>query len=159
MRLNHAKGFTLIELLIVIAIIAILAAVVFVALDPAKRFSQSRNARRQSDVENIVAALKTYQVDNNGSYPTAVSGLTNAKFYEIGTATTGCDSGCTAKTTESSCVDLSSLVTDGYLGSMPIEPTNGAVTKTLYYLSKSATGAIEVGSCTPELSATISVTR
>ncbi|EKD47532.1 MAG: hypothetical protein ACD_66C00019G0006, partial [uncultured bacterium] len=40
------KGFTLIELLIVIAIIAILAAAIFVALDPVTRFQEARDARR-----------------------------------------------------------------------------------------------------------------
>ncbi|HLD17897.1 MAG TPA: prepilin-type N-terminal cleavage/methylation domain-containing protein [Patescibacteria group bacterium] len=160
MRKDFQKGFTLIELLIVIAIIAILAAVVFVVLNPTQRFSQARNARRQSDVENIVAALKISQVDNNGSYPSAVSTLTNGKFYEIGTATTGCDAGCTTKTTEGSCVDLTAgLVTGGYLGSIPMEPTSGTASKTLYYLSKNATGTIEVGACTPELSTAISVIR
>lgn len=38
------KGFTLIEILVVIAIIAILATVVFVALDPVTRFADARNA-------------------------------------------------------------------------------------------------------------------
>ena len=37
----------MIELLIVITIIVILAAAVFVALNPAKRFADARNARRQ----------------------------------------------------------------------------------------------------------------
>ena len=47
------KGFTLIELLIVIAIIAILAASLFVALNPAKRFQDARDAKRNQDVESV----------------------------------------------------------------------------------------------------------
>ena len=39
-------GFTLVELLIVIAIIAIIAAVIFVALDPLTRFQDSRDSAR-----------------------------------------------------------------------------------------------------------------
>ncbi len=162
MQKKNLRGFTLIELLIVIAIIAILAAVVFVALDPSSRFKKARNARRQSDVENIAAAIVTYQVDNDGSLPTAISGMT-AGSHIIGTnGSTGCDSGCTATTTQAACVDLTSLVTGGYLGSVPVDPTGGTTAtslKTMYYITANATGTITAGACIPELSQTISVTR
>ena len=46
-------GFTLVELIIVIAIIAILAAAIFVAIDPARRLNEARNARRSSDITNV----------------------------------------------------------------------------------------------------------
>lgn len=159
MRKTHLRGFTLIELLIVIAIIAILAAVVFVSLNPATRFQKARDARRQTDVETIAAAVVTYQVDNNGSYPSAVSSLTAGSNYIVGTATSGCDSGCTATTTQASCVDLSALVTGGYLGSVPMDPASGASTKTLYYINRNSTGTLTAGACVPEATATINVTR
>ena len=60
-------GFTLVELLVVIAIIAILFAVVLVAINPAQRFKDSRNARRLSDVGSIVGAATTYVADRRGS--------------------------------------------------------------------------------------------
>ena len=47
---SNLKGFTLIELLVVIAIIATLAVLVYVALDPVRRFQESRNSRRWTDV-------------------------------------------------------------------------------------------------------------
>ncbi|MDQ5970976.1 MAG: hypothetical protein QG603_753, partial [Patescibacteria group bacterium] len=40
------KGFTLIELIIVIAVIALLAAATFVAINPAKRVGDANNSRR-----------------------------------------------------------------------------------------------------------------
>jgi len=148
-KLNE-KGFTLIELLIVIAIIAVLAAVVIVALNPAQRFADARDARRQSDLENVAAALKTSQVDNDGDYPATVAALTAGQFSIIGTDATGCNAGCTAKTTQAACVDLAALVTGGYLGTVPMDPSGGTAAKTDYYLSRSSTGTIEVGACDPE---------
>ena len=51
--MKNTKGFTLIELLLVIGIIAVLAIVVFVSLDPVKRFSDARDARRVSDLQSM----------------------------------------------------------------------------------------------------------
>jgi len=153
------RGFTLVELLIVIAVIAVLAASVFVALNPAQRFLASRDAKRTADVEAVASALKTYQTDNAGSYPASVTALTAGSFYMIGTAGAGCDTGCTAKTTQAACVDLTALVTGGYTGSVPMDPSSGTAATTLYYMSRNSTGTVEVGACIPEGGAAISVTR
>ncbi len=154
------KGFTLIELLIVIAIIAILAASLFVALNPAKRFQDARDAKRNQDVESVVAGLKAYQVDNNGSYPATVSALVAGTAYTIGTnGVAGCDAGCTAKVTNASCVDLALLVSGGYLGAVPKDPSTGTDLKTDYYVIRNSTGTIEAGACDPEGAAAVSVVR
>ena len=157
--MQDKRGFTLIELLIVIAIIAILAAAVFVALDPVTRFQESRDAKRWSDAENILNAIKVDQVDNGGSYSAAVAAMTAGAAYQIGTGASGCDSGCTAQTTAAACIDLASLVTDGYLGTIPMDPSSGTAVETDYYAIRNAAGSIEVGSCDPEAAATISVIR
>jgi len=59
------KGFTLIELLIVIAILAILAGIVIVALNPAELLKQARDGKRIGDLDNLVAALNLYLTDVN----------------------------------------------------------------------------------------------
>ena len=61
------KAFTLIELLIVIAIIAILAAILFVSIGT-KPLVKSRDAKRAADLENLRTALALYYNDK-GFYP------------------------------------------------------------------------------------------
>ncbi len=163
---KQKNGFTLIELLIVIAIIAIIAAVVFVALDPLTRFRDSRDAGRWSDISAVLSATKVDQVDNKGSYIAVISGLTAGNVYMIGTAIAGCDdqnANCdTAVTSDASCVDLIGLVTEGYLGSVPISP-NGEGTWTAgvtgYTLSRASTGILTVRACESENTDEISVSR
>ena len=60
------KGFTLIELLVVISIIGLLASVVLVSLQSARK--KARTAKRVSDMRQIQTALELYYNDN-GSYP------------------------------------------------------------------------------------------
>lgn len=163
---NNQEGFTLIELLVVIAIIAILAAVVFVALDPATRFADSRDAVRASDAAEVLSAVKIDQVDNGGDYLTEIEALTAGTVYMIGTDASGCDddnANCdTNVTADTSCVDISGLVTGGYLGEVPISPT-GEVTWTAgttgYTLEKESTGIVHVRSCESENTTEISVSR
>lgn len=147
------------ELLIVIAVIIVLAAAVFVALNPAKRFQDSRNARRASDVAAIVSALKTDQIDNGGSYVASVAALTAGSNYVIGTNAAGCNTGCTAVTTEAACADLTALVTEAYLGSVPYDPSSGSAAFTDYYITRNASGTLTVGACDAEGGSTISLSR
>ncbi|MCD4705522.1 type II secretion system GspH family protein [bacterium] len=156
---NKANGFTLIELLIVIAVIAILAAVVFVALDPLKRFQDARDSQRWSDVSALISAIKTDQVDNGGAYLAEIASTTNGLAYTVGTCITGGNSNCGATTTQAACVDLSGLVSEGYLGLVPQDPSTGSVSESDNYLIKRATGIVEIGACDPEGGSAISISR
>lgn len=61
------KGFTLVELLVVIAIIGLLATIAFISLNSAR--SKARDAKRISDVRQVMSSLELYYADQNG-YPT-----------------------------------------------------------------------------------------
>lgn len=155
--LVKSSGFTLIELLIVIAIIAVIAAVVFVALDPGTRFEDSRNAVRWQDVTAIAEAIKIDQIDGGGSYLASVTGLTNDVEYSIGTATTSCNAICAGNASTTACVDLTGLVTNGYLANVPSDPSSGSAAITGYSLKRKGNTVI-VSACAAE-NDTIAVSR
>lgn len=80
---ERQEGFTLIELLVVIAIISLLSSIVFASLSSAR--VKARDARRLSDIHQLVIALNLYASDNNGKYPIA------GTFYCLGhTTATSC---------------------------------------------------------------------
>jgi len=162
------KGFTLIELLIVIAIIAIIASVVFVALDPLTRFQDSRNSVRWQDIRAIIEAIKIDQIDNGGDYYTSIDVLNNNVVNMItdGPASSGCDDQndyCDINVDgDASCVDLAPLVTQGYLGDVPVSPNGEGVwteNVTGYTLEKKANGIIVIRACESENSNSIWISK
>jgi len=162
LNLSGNRGFTLVELLLVIGIIATLAVVVFVALDPAKRFADARDARRTSDVETILSAVHQYVIDNKGSFP---AGLTVADIEQgLGVADgTGCSNfsgGCTTQT--DACLDLLSNPDSNltkYLKTMPYDPQSGTVDDTGYTIVRDSNGLVTVRACYAEGTDYISVSR
>ena len=75
-------GFTLIEILVVIGIIALLATIVIIAINPARQFAQARNTQRESNINTILNAIGQNIADNKGVFtcgtvtlPTASSSI------------------------------------------------------------------------------------
>ena len=56
------RGFTLIELLIVIGVLAILATIVTLVLNPAEILKQTRDAQRISDLRSLRSAIDLYLI-------------------------------------------------------------------------------------------------
>jgi prepilin-type N-terminal cleavage/methylation domain-containing protein len=153
---RFSKGFTLIELLVVIAIIAALAVVVFVALNPAQRLKDSRDARRTSDVDSILTAVHEYIVDNKGALPTGLT--TSMTETQLGTSATACTvstGGCAA--TATACVDLSTPLAK-YLKTIPVDPS-GTAAKTNYSIVVDANNIVTVKACGTEGTTNISASR
>ncbi len=65
---SKKSGFTLIEILVVIGIIALLATIVIVAINPARQFAQARNTQRESNVNTILNAIGQNIADNKGIF-------------------------------------------------------------------------------------------
>jgi len=166
MKKRFLKGFTLIELIIVIAVIALLAAATFVAINPAKRVGDANNSRRWSDITAIADAYQAYIADNSGTAPTSTTaGVT----YSIttttwsGTSYTTCEAAANGNpTTTTAYVQLSALVTGGYIGAIPLDPSYAAATDLLntgYYFYRESTGKLVIGACDTYNSQNIEVVR
>lgn len=144
------KGFTLLEVLLVVAVIAILAGIVIIAINPNKNLGDTRNSQRSSDVATILNAVYQYNLDNNGTVPASIT-TTPTEICKTGAAV------CTGL------VDLTVLTTAGkYLVSIPIDPqcpTNCAANGNGYEISKDVNNRITVEAMNPEQGKTISVTR
>ena len=151
--MSHKKGFTLIEILIVIGIIAILAGIVIVALNPARQFAQARDTQRWSNVNTILNAIGQRTADNKGIFET------------------GCAAGVIPTTSTNMAVgagnyDIAPCIVPTYVSTMPFDPrttgahyTSNTDYDSEYNVSRDATtGRITVNALGAEL-ATISVIR
>jgi type IV pilus assembly protein PilA len=147
---RNKKGFTLLEILLVIAIIAILASIIIVALNPSKQLADSRNAERRADVNTIINAIYQYAIDNDGDFPDdiPVTSTCSAVTEEICIATL-----CTSFT------DLNDLIPD-YIVDIPEDPLNESVTGSGYAAVQHTTSD-RIIVCAPdaERSVTIEVER
>ena len=76
MMCSKNKAFTLIELLIVIAVIGLISTLAMTALNSARK--KARDARRLSDVKQIIIALELYY-DEYKKYPGSTSSYGEAE--------------------------------------------------------------------------------
>lgn len=67
MKKRLSTGFTLIELLIVVAIIGVLAGILFVSIGQGP-LQKARDSRRKDTLKQLQLALELYASDNNGNY-------------------------------------------------------------------------------------------
>ena len=71
-EIKKQAGFTLIEILVVIGLIALLAAIVIIAINPARQFALGRDTSRTSNTNAILNAIGQFTADNRGVLPTNV---------------------------------------------------------------------------------------
>jgi len=132
---SQIRAFTLRELLLVIAIIAILAGIVIIAINPGRQLAQARNAQRASDLKALHSAVQQYYIDNLEWPNSLMTGSLQDVCLE------------TDLLAANDCISLNSLVPN-YLSAIPRDP-----------LSTNTTGyqiAINPSSMNPVLTASMS---
>lgn len=147
-----SQGFTLIEVLVVIGIIAVLAAVVLVAVNPARQFKLARDSQRTSNVNAILNAIGQNISEHRGTF------VCGGSIQDIPATSTSIRSGGGSG-------DIAPCLVPDYLSSLPYDPSlsgAGFVSTTTYesgyQFFRDANARITV-SAAGELTPIISVTR
>lgn len=133
---RYYLGFTLIELIVVIGIIAILAAIVIIAVNPARQFALSRNARRETDIRTVWHAVGQRVADNQALLPKEVGDFPKT----IGSLPDNCTN-----------INLASRLVPTYIAALPKDPVAGTDQDSAYSIYTDLDGATVVSAPETEL--------
>ncbi len=126
----HRKGFTLIEIVLSMAIGIIMLAAFFIVANPGKQFAQTRNKRRQADLNVILNAVKQNIADTRTGFTCAAGDIpTTTRRMAIGAGN----------------YDIASCLVPTYIPTLPVDPgTSSARYKSVtdydtgYYIIRSS---------------------
>lgn len=150
-KLKIKSGFTLLEVLMVIGILAILAAVVLVAINPARQFKIARDSQRNANISTLLNAIGQNLTDHGGIFtcegviktlPAIKSAISNTGF------------------------DIAPCLVPDYVSVLPTDPSkdgahyvNEVDYNTGYYIQTDDEGRITISADGEVASSTLSVTR
>jgi type IV pilus assembly protein PilA len=154
--MKSKKGFTLIELLIVIGVIAILAGIVLVAVNPAQQFGKANDSERKSEISNILSAVYQYQTSPTarGALPMCDLGVVPAATAipecdtdssGIGVGNGGFEGALQLGTPSTAAIyDCTTALIPSYLREVPVDPTSAtySAAATGYYICQDTTGTV-----------------
>lgn len=129
-KVKFRQGFSLPELVAVVAILSILATVVILDINPPRRYAESRNATRQSDVAKVSNAISQYRAERSGAMVPGITGV------------------------PANVSTLSNSLVPTYLSTIPADPQGGQ-----YLASSDSYNRVVVNAPAAELGITISITQ
>lgn len=151
--MKYQKGFTLVEILLVMGIMAILATVVLVAVNPARQFAQARDTQRTAHVNTILNAIGERIADHVGIFEDGCG------VAPIPTSTTPIKSGAGGYNPYACLVPT-------YVSLLPVDPKTGRFSTSTDYdtgytiLADAVSGRITIAAPATEIaSTTISASR
>jgi len=118
-KTRRLAGFTLIEILVVVALIAILTAITFIAINPGKNFADARDTTRATHVSQILNAVSQYLTKPGNTLITlAPNALATATAIPV------CTTNISGDVIGTAGIDLTApLVTAGdYIVGIPVDP-------------------------------------
>lgn len=154
--IDNNKGFTLIEILIVIGIMAILASIMLVAVNPSRQFKVARDTQRMSNLNALLNAIHENISENKGDF------VCNGSTRNISSTPLLVKYGAGYPDYEG---DIASCLVPDYISGLPWNPGNSAYYfssttdyNTGYELFRDTDGRL-VASSSGEISKTILVKR
>ncbi|MBU3668344.1 MAG: type II secretion system protein [Candidatus Taylorbacteria bacterium] len=149
---KRKNGFTLLEVLMVIGILAILAGVVLVAVNPARQFKVARDSQRKANIQAILSSIGQNMTDHTGNF------VCEGVVTQIPTTVT--------RIASDTAFDLAPCVVPDYISSLPYDPSlEGAFYEdetnydTGYLIVADSNGRITISSQSEVTGQVLSVTR
>ncbi len=125
--LKSKKGFTLVEILVVVGLIAILATITIVAINPGKNYRDTRNLKRRAHLSEILSATTQFISEEGNS----VAGLGSIPACTGTPAAIGTGAGN---------VNLAAVLVDEYIPEIPTDPQGGTQEDTGYEICLTSPG-------------------
>lgn len=152
-KYNKKAGFTLIEILVVLGILAILATLVLVAVNPGKQFRMARDTKRAANVATILNAVSQNIADHGGIFTCAGTATFIPPTFSL-------------ISSEEDDFSLAPCVVPDYISALPVDPsmegsyyTNEGDYQTNYKIKQDIQGRITIQATGEIPGDEISVTR
>ncbi len=146
---NFQRGFSIIETLMIVSLVAILASLFIVAINPVTHSSEAKNALRWSHVNALLNAVYQYDLEHAGKPPPGVDGTAR----EV----------CNGSTNSDLCISNGlvnlSLLVPQYIPALPTDPTSEGKMGSGYSVAADDLGKLTVRALHTEDVDVISVSR